>query len=397
MSKHSVSEYYSDEQIIFISQARKEGLTWPEVQDSFNKKFNDNKNHDTLRVAHSKYGNMFDLSKDESTVKVLREVVSTKKRSSKVARENKLLAEYIEGKESLLERIELLCKSVKAKYTVPKAPKQDKRKKKMTIEVMLSDLHYGKQTDTFNLGVARKRMQQLNHTLLREIERNKKVYNVDRLILALIGDIIESSSMHGEESARGCEFGNSRQVQEAINSIFYDMILPAAKTGIKIDVPAVTGNHDRTSTSRTMHDPGEENVTYIIYKTLELLCKQTGLKNVTFHIPKVPYAVLDIYGNCAVWEHFDNAKANNRRALMALLSDRQTQVKRIIDFFRGGHYHEYTVYGRGKIIVNGSLPGPDSYANVKGYESHSDQTINFYVETTRRPTSFYRSFPVYLD
>jgi predicted phosphodiesterase len=337
------------------------------------------------------------LSDSKTQVAQLQSIINTKKRAAKTAKENQAILQYLSTQEELLERIQDLVNGIKSYKFKPAKVKKVKGKKPMTIEVMLSDLHYGKKTDTFDLAVARKRMNQLKDTLIAEIERCNKLYNVERVILALLGDIIESATMHGLESSRGCEFGNSRQVQEAITSIFYDMILPVAMTGLKIDIPAVTGNHDRSESNRTMNDPGEENLTYIIYKTLELLCQQTGLKNVKFYIPKQPYQVLDIYGNTACYEHFDNAKANTRTALNALLSDRQGQIKKIIDFFRGGHFHEATIYGRGRIIVNDSLPGPDSYSNVKGYESHSGQIINYYVPTDERPTCYYRSFPVYLN
>ena len=123
---------------------------------------------------------------------------------------------------------------------------------------------------------------------------------------------------------------------------------------------------------------------------------QAGYKNVTFDIPKGPYALVNIYGNTALYEHYDNSKGNTRNALEALMMKRQKQAKEVISFMRGGHYHESTMFGRGTIIVNGSVPGQDSYANVLGFDSEATQTINFYVETTRRPTCFYASFPVYL-
>jgi len=393
---NNLSEFYTDVQLLELVNMRRMGLQWPDVALNFNKKFGMEKTSEALRHTYNRYKDNFGLTKTDVQVRQLANIVKTKKSAAKTAKENQAILSYLSTQEELLERIAELVKTVKLEKIKIKKPQSGKGKKPMTLELMLSDLHYGKKTDTFDLSVARRRMTELKDTLLAEIDRNNKLYNVERVILALIGDIIESSTMHGVESAKGCEFGNSRQVQESINSIFHDMILPVAMTGIQIDIPAVTGNHDRTESDRTMHNPGEENLTYIIYKTLEMLCQQTGLKNVRFYIPKVPYQVLDIYGNTVCYEHFDNAKANTRAALEKLMNDRQTQVKKIIDFFRGGHFHETTIYGRGRIIVNGSLPGPDSFSNVKGFDSHSDQMLNYYVPTQERPTCYYRSFPVYL-
>lgn len=268
---------------------------------------------------------------------------------------------------------------------------------KMTMELMLSDIHYGKKTPTFNLKICRERMVKLTEVFLKEMARKRKEgYNVERIIIALIGDLIESYTMHGLESAAGCEFGNAQQVQAAITSLYNDVILPIAKTGVKIDIPAVTGNHDRTEHSRTMQEPGVNNLTWIIYKSLEEMCNIAGLKNVKFIIPTGSYVILDIYQNKALFEHGDNTKAATKRAFESLMEQRGRQHNVSLDFGRFGHYHEYACYDRGRIIVNESVCGQDSYAEVKGYNSHAGQTINFYVETKNRTNSFYYSFPVYL-
>jgi len=202
--------------------------------------------------------------------------------------------------------------------------------------------------------------------------------------------------MHGLESASGCEFGNAMQVQSAIQSLFYDVIIPIAKTGTKIDIPAVTGNHDRTDMSRTMNKPGASNLTWIIYNSLEELSKASGFKNIKFYIPKNSYFILDIYNNKCLYEHGDNAGSNSKKGYEDLMEKRSRQQDMTLHFGRFGHYHEFACFDRGRIVVNESVCGQDSYAEVKGFKSSAGQTINFYVETSTRPTSFYYSFPVFL-
>lgn len=397
-------DFYTDSQIVDIVLLRRTRLSWGEVAEHFNKKYNTSKSSETLRAAYKKYGDQIELTDDQSHIKTLKSIITTKKQSSHLAKQNKVILETLVNQDDLLERVSEIVGTInKGAVKISKFSKAkiDKRKKAMTIEVLLSDLHYGKKTDTFNLEVARRRMKELASTVIKEIYRSKELYNVERLIVALLGDIIESYTMHKLESARGCEFGNSRQIQEAINSLFFDFFVPVseecAKLGVKIDVPSVTGNHDRTENDRTMADPGEENVTYIIYKTLELLIKQSKMNHVQFYIPKSPYQTLDIYGSTALYEHGDNSKANTRQALLSLMASRQGQLGKIISFMRVGHYHEATIFGRGKIIVNGCLPGQDSYADVKGYDTDAEQLISYYVQTSDRPTPYYRSFPVYLE
>lgn len=314
---------------------------------------------------------------------------------------------YIKSMEKQLAELQLLdhnmkkviedsVKSLKVKkVTFPKIKASSGTK--MTMELMLSDIHYGKKTDNFDLATCRLRMKKLATVFLEEVKRKEKAgYKVERFILALLGDIIESYTMHGLESAASCEFGNSKQVQSSIESLFHDIILPLAKTGVKIDIPAITGNHDRTEKSRTMNNPGLNNLTWIIYNTLRELCSASGLKNVKFYIPENSYQILSIYDNNCLYEHGDNSKSNNKRGFEMLMEKRSRQLDIPIHFGRFGHFHEYAVFDRGRIIVNESVCGQDSYAEVLGFSSSAGQTINFYVDTNSRPNCFYYSFPVYL-
>ena len=322
-------------------------------------------------------------------------------------RKQKETSKYINELEKKLGEMQLLddnmrsvidesVKSLKlGKIRVPKL--KATKGKKMTMELMLSDIHYGKKTEMFDLDICRSRMQKLTDVFLEEMSQKKKEgFKVERVIIALIGDIIESYTMHGLESAAGCEFGNAKQVQSAITSLFHDVIVPIAKTGVKVDVPAVTGNHDRTDMSRTMNKPGESNLTWIIYNTLEELAKVSGLKNVKFHIPTGSSVILSIYGNNCLYEHGDNVTSNDKKGFNSLMEKRARQKDLTLHFGRFGHYHEYACFDRGRIIVNESVCGQDSYAEIKGFKTSAGQTINYYVETKNRPNCFYYSFPVYL-
>ena len=287
------------------------------------------------------------------------------------------------------------------KYKVPAKPRKSKTKKNMTLEALISDVHYGKYVDHIegnfvNNEVIRERVRKVASSIIKEIKRESVAFNVERVIIAMIGDIIENADFHGKESMKGVEFSTSRQVQESINSLFYDLLLPVAQTGVQVDVPAVTGNHDRISESKTYHKPGEDNLTYVIYKTLELLCKQSGLKNVKFQIADKLYTDVDVYGNTIVYEHGDELKNLNRDTMNNQMGKRQVQLGKVIHFYRVGHWHEPVTYGQGRMMVNGSVPGQDSFADSKGFSSEPIQILNYYVETDKRDTCFFRSFPIYL-
>lgn len=327
-------------------------------------------------------------------VSELLSLAKLKSSNQELKKTNNLIVKELNSKQALLSSIKDLITKPTNKIKIKKAVFTNNRK--MVMELMISDIHIGKKTDNFNLVVAEQRFNDLVGVFTSQFALHKKSFKIDGIILALIGDIIESQTMHELESAKGCEFGNSKQVQESIRLLFFNVIVPIAKLGVKVVVPAVTGNHDRTEMRKTMNNPGEDNVTYIIYHTLQMMAKAYNLTNVSFLIPKGPYQLVKVFNNVILFEHGDNAKAKTEAALEALIHKRQVQSGTVVDFLRVGHFHSYACFGRGRIIVNDSLPGLDSYAEVMGFNSHAGQALNLYIETSERPNCFYSSFPIYL-
>lgn len=388
----------TEQEILFVVNLKqsKPDLGWQDIAEAFEKKFKVKKSYDAIRMMYNRYSEMY--SDNEAYVKNLRETVSSKKRASAVAKENLRILEAWQSRSDILDAIkEVVNKSSRVKIPPIKKKKKDKGKRNMTLELMLSDIHYGKKTDNVDNEEIRRRVRKTAQVTLDEIERESKVYNVEKIIISLIGDIIESSHFHGAESEKGSEFGSSRQVFEAIQSIYEDVIVPLATTGLDIEVLAVTGNHDRLTADKTYSNPGEDNLTYIIYKTLEMMAKRDKLVNIQWNIPKGLYTHTEVYGNILFIEHGDELKNLNRDTVFNMIAKRQNQIGKIIDFYRFGHWHEVVAYSRGKAIGNGSVPGQDSYAEAKGFTSEAIQVLNYYVETKNRPTCFFRSFPIYLD
>lgn len=345
-----------------------------------------------------KHGGFNNLKKiifpfDDQDLASIRETQKMKNYISKLERE---LGDKQSFQNNALSLVESVIKKLKVKkVNIPKR-KKDKRKKDMTMELQLSDIHYGKKTDTYNLDICKSRMATLSSVFLKEFEQKEDDFNVEKVIIAIIGDILESYSMHGKESALSCEFTNPVQMVSAIESIFNDIILPIASTGVELVIPCITGNHDRHDPKKTYNSPGLNNLSFVVYSALEMLAKSSGLKNVEFIIPEDSYVVLDVYGSNVLYEHGDELANTTKNVILGHMEKRGRQVKKRIDMSRFGHYHEYICYDRGAIIINESVCGQDSYAKVKGYDSTAGQTINFYIKTKDRPTSFYYSFPVYL-
>lgn len=396
----------TDQEILYITQLKEEKkLSWAEILELYNKKFKKDQTFEGLKQA---YGRQRDrLNDDSQYVKLYRNVISTKKNSTLNAKDVKTILQEWDKREDLLTAVEAAASTLNKVLSKPiSLPKPSSVKKSMTLELLISDVHVGKLTKTFNNEILKRRLKQVSDTTIKEMQRAAQNYNIERVILAFIGDLIESATMHGTESAKGCEFGNSRQVQEALTQMFHILVAPisiaAAKLGAKVDAIGVTGNHDRTEIHRTFNNPGEENVTWIIYKAMEEFTKLANLKNVTWHIPTDPWQYLQIYGEGVLYEHYDNVKGSNQRTgIESLMSKRVNQIKKPVRFIRGGHFHEPLESGIGKIIINGNVPGNDGYSTVLGFDCEPSQTLNFYIkrdktDSVKRFTSFYKRFLIQL-
>ena len=224
-----------------------------------------------------------------------------------------------------------------------------------------------------------------------------KSYTIEKSIVYLGGDIIEGATIHGTESRMCSESGNPDQIKNAVISIYEDYLVPILNYGHNVKVIAICGNHDRDGKYKTYNDPGIESFSWIIYHMLEQLCLKSGATNVEFVIPKGIYHIEKLYNSNILYEHGDHVKGNSKQAYESHMAKRGVQAGVLIDFIRVGHYHERAEYGRGRIIINPSLAGQDSYADVNGYNTEAAQTINYYIKTDKRSNPFYHSFCVYLD
>lgn len=397
---------WNEEELAFIKALweNENSLSWMDVADQVGAKFKKEANPEAVRSAYRRWRDVGFTGADETTLNRVKQARSAQKRSSHNARTLRLLLDAREDEQLVLERIKEIVAKV-GKVKTPKPPKKYPNRFPMVMELLLSDLHFGKlvkedNEPCFNEKIARNRLKQVTSVFLKELHMAQKHYNVERIVVALLGDMIESFEMHNIESARGCEYGTAKQIWACIDALLFEVFLPLAETGIHIDVPAVTGNHDRSERKRTYENPGENNWTYIIYKTLESMLVGRGYKNVKFIIPASPYCTLDIFGYTVLYEHFDNVRGASRESFDKLMRKRGRQLGRMVDMMRGGHFHEYNMYGNGEVIVNGSLSGSDSFADVIGYKSEPCQVLNYYLDIpgkVGKKKKFHKTFGIELE
>lgn len=333
-----------------------------------------------------------------------REVVRSRNamaENTRLRKDVKALSEAVGDREGFLDAIRQLAEDL------PTRPPIDFRKyiggqagTPVTVEVLLSDLQIGKVGPGYNTQVARKRLFEFGRASLFQIEQKAALgYRVERIVLALLGDIIESDKKH-KNSARATDTGTAEQLFDAQQGLLELVIEPLARLGIPMEIVAITGNHDHDDHGINMFEPGKQHLSWCMYRSLELITSRIGYANVSWIIPEGSYAVADFYGQHALYEHGVGVAATDV-AMKAHKIKRSEQEKKHLTYFRMGDKHSVTSFNSGQLVVNGAFFGASAggteYSGIAGYSSVPAQWMGFHVARKDNRLSLYDSFVIQLD
>jgi hypothetical protein len=270
----------------------------------------------------------------------------------------------------------------------------------MTAELLLSDLQMGKVMPNYNTEIARKRLEAYTEAAIFKIKQHQKSgYVFDKIVLALLGDIIESDEKH-ISSARSCDSGTAEQLANVQEALFLLVIEPLARLGIPMDIVCVTGNHDWNQSGLNMFKPGLVHLSWPLYNALRLFTEFRGYDHVKFTIPQGCFHIHNIYGHNVLYEHgvgvsTSEASLKNRR------QQRTQQTRKMITYFRMGDKHNISRFNEDTLVVNGAFFGSDTegteYSGISGYESDAGQIMFFHVpRKDDRRLTIYDSFVIQL-
>lgn len=255
-----------------------------------------------------------------------------------------------------------------------------------TAFALLSDWHIEQEVDPnkiaypnkYNLEVARQRAEECFVGIVKLCKNAQQHYDVDHLVLALMGDFI-TGNIHLSELpilklgvAEACFF-----VEELlIRGIQYIL----DNTNVRITCPCVVGNHSRITEKVWLSSEEDNSVETIIYYHI----KKHFENNRRFELimPSGPERFIDVYGLTFVICHghhgfkygggVNGLSVPIRRTILTKYSNRQVYLVCL------AHLHTYTQDR--KFVVNGSLIGYDTYANSKGLEFDVPKQTFFLVE-----------------
>ena len=171
---------FSDAELIFITNLKEESpLNWAEITEKFNKKFSKDKSLDAVKKGYQR--NAERLANPNTSVKLMRDTLRTRKNASINAKDNRIILELWEQREDFMDAVKGAVKDLNKFSAKPiSLPRPGKGKQGMTLELLISDVHVGKLTKTFNHEVLKRRLKQVADTTIKEMTRAAEHYKIDR-------------------------------------------------------------------------------------------------------------------------------------------------------------------------------------------------------------------------
>ena len=235
--------------------------------------------------------------------------------------------------------------------------------------LMLSDLHAAEVVNpeeisganAYDWSIMMSRLDDLRRGLLSYQEH--RPYPVEVLHIAALGDLL-SGQIH-EELAET----NEMPMAEATVQLGLDLgewvasLIPHFKS---IRIASVVGNHPRPTKkmrAKQRYDNGD-------WTCMQVLKTYLGrYDSVSVEVPKPQKYPIEVCGKRLLLMHGDGIRSSmvdlpvgGVVRFVQKLQNQYAQMGIPIDHALLGHWHEFSVFRAGKVIVNGSLKGVDEYS-----------------------------------
>jgi len=245
--------------------------------------------------------------------------------------------------------------------------------------VVVSDAHYPEVVDpsaafglAYTADIARRRLEYMRDTVIRYKKLRESAYPVQKLTIAVIGDML-SGSIHEE-----LEVTNEMPMSAALVNMSYmlhDMGSTLAQEFPAVEMVVMPGNHPRI-TKKPRFKGKWDNWEYV----MGLFVKALAQRQYTVTVPKDMVYRHKIFDLNIGLTHGDGVKAasafgmpwysmrRRQDALQSLLKTRELQQ---LDLLCYGHFHQLCfMEGQGcSLFVNGSIKGGDEFSIGTGYSS----------------------------
>lgn len=254
--------------------------------------------------------------------------------------------------------------------------KTERKSRPETAVWHLTDIHEGKKTDSFDPDVLEERLLRGAKRIVLITQILKKTYTLDKLVIAITGDVIDNDSIYPNQQSHVSEKAKAGRQQVNRLTETMAMVIDILKQEYAIiEVECVYGNHGRIS--KTTDE--KNNWDLVFYDQLKAY--YTTDSSVTVNISEKFYKVVDIQGHGFLLYHGHAIKMSHGIPWYGM-TKRIGAWKTSIGGFRYalvGHFHTIgmTQAAGVDIYMGGCCPTGDDWA-LEGLGTKSDQRYWFF-------------------
>jgi len=225
--------------------------------------------------------------------------------------------------------------------------------------LLLSDLHIGKKTESYNFDVFKIRLKVLRYSIHQIISILTKTYKIDKLYILMVGDIVEGESIYPAQS----HYIDKEIIEQIFEGTPYlsEFILDMLNIFPEVEVKCIPGNHGRIS----KYTHKKNNFDTILYHTLESYLK--NYKEIKFDVSENWWDVIKIKNHGFLLVHGGQIRGWLGIPFYGLIQSlmRWTgSLKEKFEYMLCGHFHVIASqdWNNKEILTNGTFVTDDDYA-----------------------------------
>lgn len=245
------------------------------------------------------------------------------------------------------------------------------KSKKRSLVIVISDVHWGKKTDSFNMDEANRRILSIVDHLLAD-----DLPEFDEIVVVLLGDLVEGEDIFATQ-ANLIEAPVITAHKQGTEIIWKLLLSLRDAFNLPVRVECAPGNHGRQS--KTAHPAS--NWDNAIAQSLSLILKYSNEKNIKINLNLKEFNTIEVK-NCRILLNHKGIKHVGTPAMFSKLAG--WIISKDIDVLIHGHWHNTamdTYLGRTR-ISNGCVPGGDNLGEQIAREDPARQ-VYFLVDPNK--------------
>lgn len=259
------------------------------------------------------------------------------------------------SKEAAKEWLNSLSELIK-EVPLPKSNPADSGNSSLVL--LLTDLHFGKVSPSFNIKEAEKRILSIPEKLYKQL--GTRAVELDEVVVCLGGDIVEGEDIYNHQ-AHSIDCPVIEQAQVSTSAIW--QMIHGLQNRFNIEhvrIETCPGNHGRMSYTANPKTNWDNVVYYQLGLLVSLFCQERGKSAnwLSMNVNPDPFVRFKVKDKWGLMTHKGIKHTGTPSMLNKLAGWDQTMP---FDFLLHGHWHKWEVGTQfGKAVVkNGSLCGPD--------------------------------------